>query len=224
MPDMDGYALTEAIRAQERGSRIPILALTANALKGESDRCRAAGMDSYLSKPLQLGDLKAALEAWLPAMGSSMHAAHRVRAADSPVPDSAPAIDVSVLESLIGLDPAVILEFLLDFQISTAKIAMALKSAHADGHPVRVSQQAHKLKSSARSVGALALGELCEQIETAGKAGNTETLTILLPLFALELDAVDDFLDGLQALSADRQQDATMTTPDLANKAAQGMN
>jgi signal transduction histidine kinase/ActR/RegA family two-component response regulator len=68
MPEMDGYELTAAIRSEEQGRRrLPILALTANALKGEADHCRAAGMDGYLSKPMQLAHLKATLDKWLPA-------------------------------------------------------------------------------------------------------------------------------------------------------------
>ena len=67
MPELDGYELTTAIRSEEQGvSRIPIVALTANALKGEADHCRAVGMDDYLTKPMQLTDLKAALQKWLP--------------------------------------------------------------------------------------------------------------------------------------------------------------
>src|SRR5471030_828071 len=126
MPEMDGYELATRIRAEERGvRRLPIVALTANALKGEADRCRAAGMDDYLSKPLQLADLKATLETWLPAAVSSLPSpveATRHAAA-------APAVDVSVLESLIGDDQSVILEFLNDFRISAAKIALELKTA-----------------------------------------------------------------------------------------------
>jgi len=62
MPEMDGYGLTEAIRAAEKVSRhIPILALTANALKGEAEHCRAIGMDGYLTKPVQLILLKRTL-------------------------------------------------------------------------------------------------------------------------------------------------------------------
>jgi len=68
MPQLDGYQLTAAIRAAERGTRrTPIIALTANTVMGEADRCREAGMDDYASKPLPLADLKSILEKWMPA-------------------------------------------------------------------------------------------------------------------------------------------------------------
>ena len=66
MPDMDGYALASAIRAEEgAGKRIPIIALTADAFHGKSERWRAAGIDAYLTKPLELTALKTALEHWV---------------------------------------------------------------------------------------------------------------------------------------------------------------
>ncbi len=69
MPKLDGYGLAQAIRAKESElgmNRTPILALTANALKGEADRCKSVGMDDYISKPVLLVDLKAILEKWMP--------------------------------------------------------------------------------------------------------------------------------------------------------------
>ena len=66
MPEMDGYTLAESIRAEEiLGQRMPILAVTANALADEELRCRVAGMDGYLTKPLRLPQLKAVIEEWL---------------------------------------------------------------------------------------------------------------------------------------------------------------
>ena len=63
---MDGYELTAAIRAAEAdNAHIPIIAFTANALKGEAEHCIEVGMDDYLSKPVQLAGLKAVLEKWL---------------------------------------------------------------------------------------------------------------------------------------------------------------
>jgi PAS domain S-box-containing protein len=175
MPTMDGYELVGAIRATETdGRRMPILALTANTLKGEADRCRAAGMDDYLIKPLQLADLKKVLERWLPA--------------------PAALVDVDILEGLVGNDPAVINEFLQAFSASLAHLGALLLAVQGDQAPARVAGYAHQLKSSARSVGAMALGEVCERMETAGNAGDSMALALLLPGFEREAAAVTLFL------------------------------
>jgi CheY-like chemotaxis protein len=66
MPEMDGFEATQKIREQESGKRIPILALTANAMQEDKDRCLGAGMDDYLTKPVKKETLRLALERWLP--------------------------------------------------------------------------------------------------------------------------------------------------------------
>jgi len=217
MPEMDGYELTVAIRTEEQGSRhIPIVALTANALKGEADHCRAVGMDDYLSKPVQLADLKAMLEKWMPVVSSDPIAGETTSAgvlpyaptcarmvgaygntpsvAEKPSPSSV-SVDVNVLKALVGDDEAMIREFLHDFRLSAAKIAAELRAACAAGETATAGAHAHKLKSSSRSVGALALGELCAAMEKAGKGGDTAALAELLPQFEQELARVESFLD-----------------------------
>jgi PAS domain S-box-containing protein len=202
MPEMDGYELTAAIRAAEQGSRhTPIVALTANALRGEAEHCRAMGMDDYLSKPVQLTSLKATLEKWLPAATETAIAAHdeSIHADSTPgfqpgYPASAP-VDVNVLKALVGDDATTIAEFLHDFRISADKITVELQAACAQDNAATAGALAHKLKSSARSVGALALGELCAQMEQAGKAGQTAELATLLPRFEAEIRAVSSYLD-----------------------------
>ena len=105
-------------------------------------------------------------------------------------------VDVNVLKALVGDDEATIRDFLHDFRISAAKIAVELRTACTSGKTADAGALAHKLKSSARSVGALALGELCAEMEQAGKAGDTATLTALLPRFEQELAGVEGFLEG----------------------------
>jgi CheY-like chemotaxis protein/HPt (histidine-containing phosphotransfer) domain-containing protein len=189
MPLLDGYALTRAIRSEETpGKRIPIIALTANALRDEELRCLAVGMDAYLSKPVRLAQLRASIEEWLaPAQAAA--------ALPAPIAATPPA-DLEVLVALVGDDPAVIDEVLQSFRHSAAESSAALDQAIATDSSQGAAGAAHRLKSAARSIGALRVGDLCDEIERAAKAQSAGELKALLPLFHAELDAVLKFLDS----------------------------
>jgi CheY-like chemotaxis protein/HPt (histidine-containing phosphotransfer) domain-containing protein len=192
MPEMDGYELTSVIRASENGSRrIPIIAFTANALRGEADHCRAVGMDGYLSKPVQLSNLKEVLEKWLPCSDLELHA-DTVPPAQSDL--SVMKLDVNVLKRLVGDDDAVVRQFLADFHASAVRMAAALRNACEAGEAAEAGAIAHKLKSSARSVGALRLGDLCAEMEQAGKTADVKALMELLDKFEQELADVEQYL------------------------------
>ena len=103
---------------------------------------------------------------------------------------------MNVLKKLVGDDEEIIRDFLHDFRLSAAKIAAELRTACAAGQAAAAGALAHKLKSSARSVGALVLGELCFEMEKAGKAGDMKALMALLPKFEQELASVEGFLEG----------------------------
>jgi two-component system sensor histidine kinase/response regulator len=189
MPEMDGYDLTLKIRLAEGGrTRMPIIALTANALRGESERCLAVGMDDYLSKPAPLAALAAVLAKWIPA------ADPKALQALSSVP-----VRVSVLEALVGTDPQLIGEFLQAFGVSAAQLAAEFTEAYGKQRLHDAAAIAHKLKSSSRSVGALRLADLCAAIEIAGTAGDLSKLTELAPDFQTEMAAVTGYLRSLQA-------------------------
>jgi len=197
MPEMDGYQMAAAIRAAESGYRhIPIIALTANALRDEAEHCRDAGMDDYLSKPARLTELKAMLDKWMPARLPETEPPARLVTTTTPLERSGP-VDVGVLEELVGGDPGVVEEFLHDFRSGSAQISAELIDAAENGDMERARMNAHKLKSSAYSVGAQKLGDICTDIETAGGAGQAEVLAGLLPHFRLEMAAVEEYLDAL---------------------------
>jgi two-component system sensor histidine kinase/response regulator len=192
MPQMDGYELTTAIRTRESGAQhVPIVALTANALQGEAERCREVGMDDYLSKPVALEDLKAMLDKWLPSASLS------ARLNETTVHATALPADINVLKALIGGDETSMRKLLLDFMASTDRVAAEMRAACATGQPAAARAAAHKLKSSARAIGALTLSELCVGMERAGGAGDMEMLATTLPLFEHEISLVNSYLRSI---------------------------
>ena len=205
MPGMDGYQLASVIRAEEQeraNARIQaaeaveppvrILALTANALKTEAQRCKDAGMDDYMSKPAPLSDLQDLLERWLPKPAPAMPTPED----RSPDLQHLPAgpVDVQVLRSLVGEDPQVVREFLQAFRSSAARIAQEVEQAYCAGSAAKTVAAVHKLKSAARSVGAMALGDLCADMEQVGAAGQIDALSLAFQHFKLEMATVDRHL------------------------------
>jgi CheY-like chemotaxis protein/HPt (histidine-containing phosphotransfer) domain-containing protein len=183
MPKLDGYTLASAIRAEEEPDRrIPIIALTANALRGEAGRAKAAGIDEYLTKPMQLAVLRQAIEAWLPrhggfdgSGGTAAHPAHPGQGAS--------AIDLSVLKSMVGDDEATLRELLQDYERSARQALEEIGRAHAGGDAEHVGAVAHRLKSSSRAMGAVLLGDLCAQLENAcKKQDQAETTRVVTAL------------------------------------------
>lgn len=195
MPGMDGYQLVAAIRAKERGvQHIPIIALSAIALQGEMERCRHAGMDDYLSKPAQMTVLRTMLEKWLqPATDSCLDFPASLIQNPLQVTEIEP-INLNTLRDFVGDDAEVHRAFLCNFRVSLSETTAELKAACESKEAARAGALAHKLKSSARCVGALDLGELCAAMERAGDADDIEELISLLPHFNAEVAAVDYFI------------------------------
>jgi len=174
---MDGFELTEAIRKDEpAGTHLPIIAITANAMQGEAQRCRDHGMDDYLSKPLRIEALGRVLAQWLPNAATPGQPAGKADARPdeptTPAPDTSVAWDSATLGRLVGNNPEMQRRLLTKFLANAQSQVAAMESARATGDLRALTDVAHTLKSAARTVGALALGELCQAMETAGRAGD----------------------------------------------------
>ena len=169
MPNMDGFELTEAIRqAEPAGTRLGIVAITANAMQGEAQRCLARGMDDYLSKPLRMQELAPMLHKWLPLARQYLPAAQ----ADIQ-PTQLQVWDASTLGEMVGDNPALHKRLLEKFLASAEQQVQSIVLASDAGDFNAAADVAHALKSASRMVGALQLGELCEQLETAGSASDS---------------------------------------------------
>lgn len=193
MPELDGYALARAIRAEEpAGRHLPIIALTANALPDEEQRCRDAGMDAFLTKPVRLARLKEVIEQWLGRDASSLPApAPREPAGEA-------ALDLGTLAALVGDDAAVIDEVLQAFREGSAPSGESLVSALRTGAVGTALEAAHKLKSGARSIGALRLAEVCAEVQALNEAGapaRADALAALGSRFEAELARVFASID-----------------------------
>ena len=122
MPNLDGFGLTDAIRHSETdGSHLPIVAITANAMQGEAQRCRERGMDDYLSKPLRMKELAAALDKWLPLKHASL-----------------PTWSAATLTELVGDNPPMhqrlLGKFLINATVQVAEITAAAAAAEISDH------------------------------------------------------------------------------------------
>jgi CheY-like chemotaxis protein len=169
MPNVDGYEATRRIRAQERdGERLPVIAMTAHAMKGDRERCIEAGMDDYLSKPLRPEALDEVLERWL-----------GVAAADAPAADSVEAVaealvDEARMRTFRDDYPDIVDQLVNLFLQSTPPLLDELRTAFDgdDGEALR--RAAHQLKGSCQNVGATFMATLCKALEQGdGDLGET---------------------------------------------------
>lgn len=208
MPGMDGYVAARGIReAESAARRTPIIAMTASAMQGERERCLAAGMDDYLSKPVSSHRLEAVLAHYLSAAGTA--APGPVACPDggeTPVPTAPEShdLDVSRLEELdaLGEGAAALVTRAIGNFIRNAPATLAeLEAAHRRGDVDEVAALAHRLKGSAWNLGALRVGSLCERLENEARARalvDVET----------QLDGVRSaYDDAARALRAYRQLD-----------------
>ena len=187
MPHLDGYGLCAAIRAEEDPlRRLPIIALTANALRGEAERCRAAGMDDCLVKPVQIDRLRATLLRWAAPSRAAQAAPHaRLRAMD---------IDETALQRLVGNDPSLIGDLQRKFLTQSADDLDALWAAIVRADCPAAGGQAHRWKSGAAAMGAVALAQLLEEIELACGQGRADDARALAGDLGHRFDSVRRWL------------------------------
>ena len=170
MPVMDGFTATREIRRnQANGPRIPIIAMTAGALAEDRDRCLAAGMDDYVSKPVDLEALKAVLARWVTEQRSTTDEP----ASTGEAVAEEPAIDQDRLESLRALqgpDGSSLLDSLIEaFLRHSDGLLGKLKDAARVGDDERLAAAAHELKGAASTIGATQVAALAGEIESQAR-------------------------------------------------------
>ncbi|HZW13066.1 MAG TPA: response regulator [Noviherbaspirillum sp.] len=161
MPVLDGYLATQRIRAMEgSGRRTPIIALTAGG-EDEAERCMAAGMDDFLSKPLRPQALAAVLERWLFPLDES-------GPISGSMTEPGDCDEVETVRQMFGKDFA---ELAALYQSDSPPRLAALRQAHADGDTFQLAKVVHALGGSSMSIGATGLAAMCSALEQRAKNG-----------------------------------------------------
>ena len=161
MPEMDGFAATQAIRALPRGRSLPIIALTAHALSGERERCLERGMTGYLAKPFKAHDLFAAIEGRTAATADTAAA-------------PAPPVDLAAFRGTMreaGAEAAVD-GILATFASTLPQRLEALAEASRGGEAEAIERAAHAFRSAAATIGAHRLAQLLEAMEASARSGD----------------------------------------------------
>jgi PAS domain S-box-containing protein len=231
MPEMDGYEATRQMRkyeqAQERsgndGSRTPIVALTAHAMKGDRERCLEAGMDDFLSKPFNLNGMKTILNRWLAGRVCMLDARNpdadkpsrpeMVQPADlnppeparpeasepEPVQVSGP-VDINVLDNIRKLQrknrPDILSRIIGHYLSHSPGLLKDIETAISQGNRQVIEDSAHSLKSSSGNVGAMVLFEMCRELEFMSKKGDVSLAGPLFSKIQEEYQAVTAFLEN----------------------------
>jgi CheY-like chemotaxis protein len=169
MPVMDGLTATAEIRRRELGSggpRVPIIALTANAMEGDRERCLAAGMDDFLSKPFTRQQLAGLLKRWLTQ-----------RMPQEPGREDTariPLIDVGVLRNIAALARPALLNSLIELYLQHSPVLLAaVESAAAEAQPAALAEALHGLKSSTSNLGGARLATAVKECEVLLREGGT---------------------------------------------------
>ncbi|MBH1528877.1 response regulator [Stenotrophomonas maltophilia] len=221
MPVLDGYAATRRWRAEEAETgraRLPIIAMTANAMAGDRERCLQAGMDDYLSKPIARATLHALLQRWV--QRSRDVAASRLLDGDTPVArrvlpaeqgsalpgdDSRvgampkPVLDRDVLDELHAVIGDAATQIVMVFLEDAPVMVQQLQLAAQNGDEPRLQATAHSLKSSSANVGALSLSAIAQRIEHEARSGSLQRPAVAVALLVAEFARARVALTGYLA-------------------------
>jgi signal transduction histidine kinase/DNA-binding response OmpR family regulator len=198
MPVMDGFTMTSEIRGIEKGEsrkRTPIVAVTADAMAGEEERCKAAGMDDYLAKPVALDGLRTTLRRWLPEKTEAPPPVVVVKKAVQPAEDT-PAIDPTVLDPWVENDDDARRSILRRFSETVSASSHDIEQAMACGDLATLQSAAHRLRSGALAVGARVLSSTAAALETAAKTGDRTACEGQFGHLVVEMDRVRGQIDA----------------------------
>jgi len=206
MPEMDGFETVAHIRAQEKesGGHIPIVAMTAHALVGDRDRCLAAGMDGYVSKPLDSQKLLDCIDLAVSRSPGEATARSLRPAMHAPLLDSATTslIDEAMLDKLVGGDTALLRELIRIYFETSPKLIEEIDSAIVNSDAKKLRDAAHALKGAVSNFAAIPALQACAALEHIGASGDLAEASSARAELSNHLDAFHAKLSTMVAEAA----------------------
>jgi response regulator RpfG family c-di-GMP phosphodiesterase len=197
MPVMDGFETTRIIRQREKSEntkRLPIIAMTANAIEGDKKCCLDAGMDDYMTKPINSNTVAKMLKQWLPEEENQEEIELFTTNSNKSVEEQQP-IDRERLRTLFDDDIDIINELLDVFCESLASLNIKLSNA-VDTRADTLKAIAHEIKGSSYNVGALKLATFAEQLEKIAVEKNWPEIEQLTAHIQIEMDRAQHFIQN----------------------------
>jgi PAS domain S-box-containing protein len=197
MPEMDGFEATMEIRKREQagGKRVPIIALTANAMATDREECLNAGMDDHLSKPFSMQTMQDMLDRWTRKPGSPDAAAAALAARATA--KAAEVLERRTLEELgRTLTPQRLASIINLYLVESPKMVEKIRRAAGMGDAPEIARSAHSLKSSSANVGAAVLSRYCEELEASARRADTEEARRILGKLESEHSCVQGALQA----------------------------
>jgi PAS domain S-box-containing protein len=195
MPEMDGYEATREIRKiQGAAKHTPIVAMTAEALEGDREKCINAGMDDYLSKPIQINNLKMILEKYL----SQEPGNHQTILAEPAEDEENPPVDIERLKEVAGGDQDFVQELIHLFREETLARKAGMEKALEEKDLATLRKEAHSAKGSAGNIGAANLQDIAAKLQHSAEEKNQDTCQAFFTEFVQEQARVLAFLDTLK--------------------------
>jgi CheY-like chemotaxis protein len=205
MPVMDGYTATRLIREKECVDRhTPIVALTANAMTGQLERCLTAGMDGLLTKPIAIERLREVLDRFGLAVPESEVLAETAVAALVTAPVQPPAVDVSQLAELAGEDQEFVQSVVVSFEKSMAQLLATMHAAASRGEAQPLARAAHQVKGAASNLHAMTLSALAADLEANAKTMSQAQMQERLNRLAQEIGRATAALQNFAAATGKR--------------------
>ena len=200
MPVMDGYTATRLIREKECVDRhTPIVALTANAMTGQLERCLEAGMDGLLTKPIAIEQLREVLDRLGLAVPESEVLTEKDVAALVTAPAQPPAVDTAQLSELAKEDQEFVQSVVLSFEKSMAQLLATMHAAASRGEPQQVARAAHQVKGAAANLHATVLSSLAAETEANARTMSQAQMQERLNRLALEIGRATAALQNFAA-------------------------